>query len=351
MQEGVDLIEMTSSLKGLTEFIAEHPEFVSITSFNVNDPDSGVFYNENEPRTLGATANIFLLIEYERQVHQGILNPEEEISLSALDIFSLPELNENNHDAFQNDIKGKSAALDEIVAKLITHNDLSVSDYLWLRLGEENTRNLVSDLGFPEKAMPLPFSGLYVMLNPALNDTSELKSLSQAEISEKAISTAQKLKSDEEFRNSVKDAFDDNRLSLTFMQERDALKYFPQSSTKKMAALMANLVNGKVISAEVSEKVIQKLRWPETSDSAIKTSFTEYGAVYDGRMGLLGGIDFGTSIYDGHTSVQAIYFDRLPVAFWMHMSSGHMHKDFQQRLIWDPALFETTINEITSSNE
>ena len=63
-------------------------------------------------------------------------------------------------------------------------------------------------------------------------------------------------------------------------------------------------------------------------------------------MGMLSGIDFGTSAYDAHTSVQAVFFDQLPVAFWLHLSANHMQEDYQQRLIWDPALFETTIQQI-----
>ncbi|MDZ7756141.1 hypothetical protein [Rhodohalobacter sp.] len=83
----------------------------------------------------------------------------------------------------------------------------------------------------------------------------------------------------------------------------------------------------------------------------IARSFEDYGAIYDNRMGLLGGIDFGTSIYDGHTSVQAIFFDQLPVGFWVHMSANHMQEDYQQRLIWDPALYETTLQKISETDE
>ena len=40
---------------------------------------------------------------------------------------------------------------------------------------------------------------------------------------------------------------------------------------------------------------------------SMKRSFKDYGAFYDTRMGMLSGIDFGTSAYDDHTSVQAIF--------------------------------------------
>ena len=134
------------------------------------------------------------------------------------------------------------------------------------------------------------------------------------------------------------------------MQERDALEHFPQATTAQLADLMVRLLRDEVISPQISEQIKEKLRWPMGSEP-ISRSFEDYGAIYDNRMGLLGGIDFGTSIYDGHTSVQAVFFDQLPVGFWVHMSANHMQEDFQQRLIWDPALYQTTQKEIADNNE
>jgi hypothetical protein len=134
------------------------------------------------------------------------------------------------------------------------------------------------------------------------------------------------------------------------MEERDALEYFPQATTRELTDLMLRLWNDKILSEEISKRVKTKLRWPMGSEP-IARSFEDYGAIYDNRMGLLVGIDFGTSAYDGHTSVQAVFFDRLPVGFWVHMSANYMQEDFQQRLIWDPALYETTLKAITPEDE
>lgn len=35
----------------------------------------------------------------------------------------------------------------------------------------------------------------------------------------------------------------------------------------------------------------------------------------------------------------------------LHFPANHMQEDYQQRLIWDPALYETTLNEIAQNNE
>lgn len=350
MAEGSQYIENTYSLAGLAEFIGEHPDWVSITSYNVNKPDSGIFYQQDVPRALGATANLFLLIEYERQISEGMLDPAESISLSEIKKFALPEISENNHKKLIEEFEDRSAPLDDVVLAMLQNSDLVSADYLWFRLGEENIRTLIDTLGMPETSLPLPFSGMYTRINPSLNDTSGLNEMSYSDFAAQSIAEAGKLKDDSDFNQKVNNQFNDDRLSLTFMQERDALAYFPQATTRQLARLMARLLDNEVINNEVSEAVKEKLRWPMGSEP-ITRSFKDYGAIYDNRMGLLGGIDFGTSIYDEHTSVQAVFFDQLPVGFWVHMSANHMQEDYQQRLIWDPALYQTTRNEISGNNE
>ncbi len=350
MAEGSQYIENTYSLKGLARFVGEHPEWVSITSYNVNDPDSGIFYQEDVPRALGATSNLFLLMEYERQVAEGLLDPSETVTLEEIRRFALPEISENNHQKLVDEFEDQTATLDDVVKAMLQNSDLVSADYLWFKLGEDNIRALVDTLDLPETAFPLPFSGMYIRLNPSLNDTSALKEMDSSTFAKQAVRAATKLKDNSDFNRKVKEQFEEDRISITFMEERDALTYFPKATTRQLADLMAALLRDEVMTKQISEQIKQKLRWPMGS-KPIARSFEDYGAIYDNRMGLLGGIDFGTSIYDGHTSVQAVFFDRLPVGFWVHMSANHMQEDYQQRLIWDPALYETTLNEIAKNNE
>jgi hypothetical protein len=349
MAEGSEFVENTYSLKNLAEFVGEQPQWVSITSYNVNDPDSGIFYQENIPRALGATSNLFLLIEYERQVAEGRLNPGEIIELSEIKKFALPEISQNNHQKLVDEFTDGTTPLDDVVKAMIQNSDLVAADYLWFRLGGENLKSLIDSLNLAGTALPVPFSGMYLRINPTISDTSTLNKLSFGDFTNQSIQLAERLKNDETFNTEIKNEFEDNRLSLNFMQERDALAYFPKTTTRELADLMAQLLRDEVLTPQISEQVKTKLRWPMGSEP-ITRSFDDYAAIYDNRMGLLGGIDFGTSTYDGHTSVQAIFFDQLPVGFWIHMSANHMQEDFQQRLIWDPALFETTQMEI-SRNE
>lgn len=107
-----------------------------------------------------------------------------------------------------------------------------------------------------------------------------------------------------------------------------------------MTNILQKLIHHELMNENVSEKVLNFMRWPMKYQTGIRTDFNDYGALYDNRMGLMNGIDFGTSAYTGETTVQAFYLDRLPIGFWFHASGGHMHQDFMQRLIYDPAMFQ-----------
>lgn len=339
MRDGYEYIESTYSLKSLTEFIGDHPEYMSVVSFNVNDPDSGIFYMADTPRTLGTLSNFFLILEYERQVDSGILDPEEEIaSWDEIERFSLPEVSEESHRKSY-ELLGvedkKVITLDKLVSTMAETNDLSIADYIYFKLGKENIKVLMDSLNLSTTDTPLPFSGLYLSIHPDIPESDP-------------ISLAEKMNTDISFNQKTKDLFEDNRLNLSFMQERDALSQFPQTTPREIAQLMARVQKEELLSSAISKKVKEKMGWVFGS-TTIQRSFANYGALYDNRMGMLSGIDFGASIYDGHTSAQAVFFDRLPVAFWLHLSSNHMQEDFQQRLIWDPALYETTKNQTTKN--
>lgn len=343
MRDGYKYIESTYSLKALTEFIGDHPEYMSVVSFNVNDPDSGIFYQADVPRTQGTLSNFFLILEYERQVSEKILNPNEVISdFSAIERFSLPDISEESHKKSVEILgveDGSTITLDNLVSVMAETNDLAISDFLWFKLGGHNIQALMDSLNLESSDAPLPFSGLYLSIHPNLSDTSSF--VSEADI----IAMAERMYKDDQFVSDAKELFSDVRLNLSFIEERDALEHFPHTTAREMANLMGKLHNNKLLSPEVSQRVKEKMGWVFEGE-AIKRSFSNYGALYDNRMGILSGIDFGTRIYDGQTSAQAVFFDKLPVAFWLHLSANHMQEDYQQRLIWDPALYETTNKEI-----
>jgi hypothetical protein len=53
MAEGSEWVEKTYSLQGLTEFIEENPEYISIASIVANNPDSSLMIGADIPRDNG----------------------------------------------------------------------------------------------------------------------------------------------------------------------------------------------------------------------------------------------------------------------------------------------------------
>ncbi len=365
IKEGQEWVQNTSSLKGLTEYIGAQPQRVSIASVDIANPDSSILYNPHTPRTMGRLSNIFLVIEYARQVENGTLNPDEQVSLSAIDRYQLPYMDESDHeDAIESirDIETGSdttAALQQIVETSVAFHDLAIADFLLYKVGIDKVENLLDDLSIQETESPLPFSGLYIALNPylagrntAATHFDSLSRLSRTEFNDMVLRKAEEFITDNAFRQRVLQQFDENEgLDIKFTEQRDALAFFPKTTAREMAKIMQKLGNESLISAAVSNRVKSVLDWPLQDGGRLTKDFETYGAIYDSRMGMANGIDYGASTYSGEPFAQAVFFDELQVAFWFHMSSNYMHQDFQQRLIWDPALRRATVNEVLTSTK
>lgn len=364
IQEGYEWVEKTKSLKGLTEYIGAQPERVSIASLSIQNSDSSLLYNELAPRTMGRLSNFFLITEYVRQFESKKLDPDEQVSLDDIDKYQLPYMDESTHEDVKNilDDQGKisesnTVALGDLVEMSAKYNDLAISDFLYTRIGQQAVINLLERLKLEATEVPLPFSGLYITLNPSLQNMEteawmdSLSAMSRTSFDSLVITNTQKLYNSQEYRTKINITFkEDEGLGIGFKKLRDALAFFPKTTALEMARLMKQLMQDKLISKKVSTKMKDIMGWPLDGDR-LNQDFNQYGAIYDNRMGLVNGIDFGRSTYSNEPFAQAVFFDELQIAFWFHMSSNLMHQDFQQRLIWDPALREATKVQIKNSTD
>lgn len=352
MMEGRKWVNKTGSLKGLSEYIGENPEHASVASMVIDHPDSTIYFQENSPRVMGTTANFFILTAYAEQFDSGNLNPNETIEWAEISKYQLPGVEESMHNEAHNAAQERGWVIDgEISYKnalnlLAQYGDLALSDYLWWQLDNEFWHHLQDTLNLATTDMPLPFSGLYQAISPGLTEmeSSEIIAKWTEEGKQKwrthVIDLSRSYIIDSNFRSRVQDYMDDNRLGNTFMEERDAMTLFPKASAKEMTSLLQKMIKDSLINQNVSQTVKDFMDWPMELQPRIDQNFNRYGAIYDNRMGIMNGIDFGTSAYTGDTAVQALYMDDLPIAFWFHASGSQMHQDFMQRLIYDPAMID-----------
>lgn len=360
LQEGQQWVPKTQSLKGLTEYIGENPDHVSLTSIVITDPDSVLNFREEKPRTMGITGNFFLIATYSRLIESGSIDPEEQVQLAHVDPYQLPYIDQSNHSdaltGLENSgsiTEANTVSIDDLVRASIRYNDLAISDYLLFRLGTGQVEETFRLLEVEDTDRLLPFSGLYILANPYLHNTefvkhfSNLRNMPQQVFEDSVLALSSRFAGDEDFHKRVTQVFEEKKgLGIMFTERRDALALFPKSTSSEMARLMQQLNNDELISESISSRIKDIMNWPMQVNSRLENSLTDYGAIYDNRLGLVNGIDYGTSAYNNDRFGQAVSFDSLQVAFWFHMSSNLIHQDYMQRLMWDPALRSATENQI-----
>ncbi|WP_445665738.1 serine hydrolase [Fodinibius sp. AD559] len=360
LQEGQQWVSKATSLKGLTQYIGSNPQHTTIVSRSITNPDTAIAYGADKPRTMGTISNFFLITTYARLVEDGKIDPDELIPVDRTNRYQLPYIDESHHDDAKSALKNKGAVnkngkvpLDELLQTAIIYNDLAISDFLYYKLGQQAIEETYKLLELKSTDLPLPFSGLYITLHPDLNNSKfdahfeTLSKLPQDEFSNKVLRNTERFRTDNEYHAQVTELFKENQgLGIGFKERRNMLSLFPKSTGQELTEIMIQLEQNELISAPVSERVKGIMDWPY-QEQGLNNDFKYYGALYDNRLGLLNGIDYGASVYSEEPFGQAIFFDSLQVAFWFHMSSNLMHQDYQQRLMWDPALREATLQEIS----
>ena len=352
LSEGSEWIPKSNSLRGLSEYMAENPSHASIASIVLQNPDSSIFFEEHQRRVMGTTANFFIVLGYSIEIVNGNLTGEELLDIEKIGRFRMAGIEESLHrETFRAArqrgwLTDGNITLNNALKLLTEYNDFALADYLWWEKGPAYWDLLPETLNLAETDMPLPYSGLYLAISPGIQHVS------YREIEEKwlhsdpgewrshVINTSSAFLNDMPKRAEMDRYLNRNRLGNTFKEERDGLNLFPKTTALEMVTLLAKLIEGELVSEGVSRLVLDYMRWPLMAQQGTQRDFTDYGALYDNRMGLMNGIDFGTSAYTGDTTVQALFLDNLPIGFWFHASGGHMHQDFMQRLIYDPALIQ-----------
>lgn len=355
-EEGSEWVPKTQSLRGLTEYIDENPQKVSIASIVSEYPDSTLYFKEKTPRTLGSLSNIFLLTAFAIEIEAGRFQPAKLISADEIEQHQLPQIDQSLHSdglRFAEDqgwITDDQIPLNRALELLAHFNDPVLADYLWWKLQPFNWTEFRNRFDLNQTDMPLPFSGIYIFLSSHSMEAeiseliSEREKISAEVYHDEIIRLSEQYLTNTAFRDEIYGKFKDDRTGRSFMEERDALNLFPQGTAYELAHFLQTVWNRENISDSAAKRVFDWLRSPYKERSEISRDFTDYGALFDNRIGLLNGLDYGTLVYTGDTKFQAVIFDELPVGFWFHMSGNHMHQDFQQRLIYDPALIDLMID-------
>lgn len=346
--EGSEWIEKTYSLAGLVEFLEAAPQHVSLVSLNLTDPDDSILYNEREPRVMGALSNLFLLMEFERQYQAGELDPDARIFAEELDAFVVPTWYESAHRNAMRSIRTDNGTLAlRDVRYLVSRNySQAASDWLFFYLGADAVNAMVDSLGGGRIEPWIPGSGLQlavIMRGEGVEVQQEIARLRAMDPHDRlavAKEFSRQYINDSDFAADVRRRAGHIRNRL-LADERAIHGLWSRAEPLKLAEILADVMEGRFIGASAGSRILEPFGWA-FDDPVVRQHASEYGALFGSRLGFQTGMDFGTSVYTGNRFAQVLFFDDLPVAFFLHMSSNHMNQDLQRRLIYDPELRRLT---------
>ncbi len=357
LAEGSEWVEKTYSLAGLVDYIDENPQNVSVTSLNLTYPDQSIHYQEDTPRVMGATGHIILLGAWIKAETEGLYPADSLITLDDIEQLQLPNIAASSHQISMNYLREKSTdgevELKHVAQTMIKNNHLASADFMFNLLGHERVKSFTeSQLGSNVEA-PLPWSAFYILAQPMLHGEdsgdriSELNNMPDNELQNKILDQFDAFQNDEEFHQQVNQAFGGDGHNLNFTEQRELYNLLPEGTTSAFAGFSKSILDEEFVSPEASQKMYDILSWP-MEEGSTRRHLNRYGAVYDDRMSILGGIDMGESQYTNERYAQAILYDELPIGLWMHMSSNFMNQDYQKRLMYDPELHRRTISSLNN---
>src|SRR5699024_10342972 len=143
------------------------------------NPDTTIRYGADKPPTMGTLSNFFLITTYARLVENDELNPDELIPIGETDRYQLPYIDFSNHEDAKSAMRSSKSLtgkdeipLGDLILTSIIFNDLDVDDFSYYQLGRESISLTYELISVERTDNPLPFSCLYITINPAMKDTT-----------------------------------------------------------------------------------------------------------------------------------------------------------------------------------
>ena len=388
MAEGSEWVEQTYSASGLVDFIGKNDAVVSLSqdgSFLTGYTTSPSFSSESslqlnitQPRAIGLVGSIYLMTAYAEAFSTGALNPEEMIPFDDISKWQLPGIYEQAHlslkELAQETYPDLMIPFETVVSWLPAASDIALYDYLLSRIQSEALGQLFKRAGLEHTEPLVPFSGLYLMASEWFGGT--MAPFSDPEFVERKTTEwesdeglrywlhqhsrqiALTIQSEDPESIKRKEALQKDHLGLTFMQERDALEFFPKSSTQDLTRFTKAVFEGDLVSESAKNLLAEWLGWAGIEsefDTSREQMISQTGAIYDSRIGLLSGLHLVTFKPSPDQEERLVYqagvFDQLPVGLWFHLSANHMHQDFLHKLMTDSTLFSRTERMIETVSE
>ena len=347
-----------NTAEDLLAYAQERPDSVAIVAYSVAEDGSpivdetAVWHNADQPMPLASTKKIIVLAAYARAVAEGVIDPQTEIAVGSWDRYHLPETNGGAHIAALTDlgieVDSKGYALDptatviydEMAYAMIRFSDNAAPDYFMDLLGQEAIAETMR-LGGLEPRPLLPHAGLVLTWQNREQPTLTAEALAELTALEPHAYAARVLAMQEAYtegawgqeerawRLANRRQMNPHRLEIAAVHALDN-----KGTAREFAQIMAGVVSGTFISAEVSAIMRPFLEWPMdfTGNQAL---FSALGSKGGALAGMLTEATYYVPLeneFEGRPRVVVVFLRDIPFGGWIRLTETFGQQVFSRTL-------------------
>ncbi len=307
----------------------------------------GVYLNPDAPMPLASVVKIIHLVAYAEAVAAGQLNPNEIISLEALDAYYLPGLDLGAHSTAIAELEDEdrilqnppSLRLEEVPWTMIQYSSNAAMDYLHMMLGQTVIEETAVSLGLKSHTAPCPFLGQFLTMSnhtrPTRNGLDEVRAYldDPDRYGREVMLLTEAYSQDASFRQEERSEW--NRPSIP-TQRLFSETLNPQGSAGDYAALMARIAQNGLGNAESSFLARRYLEWPMRFP-VNQELFTNLGYKNGAMPGVLSTVYYAYPKDDTVPVVVALFFRDLPNRTYQRWRRNELaHDELARWLLADP---------------
>lgn len=324
--------------ESVPDFIARAPQSVAIVCRQASAPGSGVNHNTAAPFPLAETGNLVILAEYARQVEQGLVSPQEPVSLDNLNRYNLPNIDGGAHQRFLSRLAPGTTTitLADVADGMLQYGSYAAADYLLMRLGSNGFNGfgmLHASLGLTTITVPTTYLGLYLAMS-----NHETGAINPAAVSrDQVVAEAARL------RNLYLNDPNWQTAEIAYRQARNAglptldqqaqflARFGMQGSAQDITTLLSAAYDGR-LSPTIQTVMQRHLNWPLRVNPALTGQYTQYGLVTGAWPGILTASYYVTTV-TGDTQVMTVFYRDVPTASWAEWASSYSYKTLEEQAL------------------
>ena len=238
-------------------------------------------FNENKLMPLASTVKILVAVEFAKQAANAIFNEEDNVALSELEKYYIPNTDGDAHPQWLEYEKGRgtirndSISLIDVARGMIMFSSNANTEFLIDLLGEDNVKNNIQLFGLKQHTPVFHLvSSLFMYQNPfKLKETDVLKGirkLTEEEYCKVAYGIHYHLKNDSAFKQKFRPQ------DLSMKMQKLWSDRLPASTTREYVQIAKVLNNRKLFDENTYGVIAQVLEYP-MENKAFQQAFKHYG--------------------------------------------------------------------------